>query len=140
MIIISRNPTEIIPNIRESYYETKVIAVTLVDNTRNSRSHKYAAMLNKRDDNYYWLGGKFGDGLGLTPWLSFSDYNHFVDNDPHSVLQCLIKTWEKYSNDFRINYFMLENQNEIEELFNMMNITNVDLRAAMNHRMVEIGK
>ena len=133
MIVISRNPTEIIPNIRESYYETKVITVTLVDNTRNSRSHKYAAMLNKRGNNYYWLGGKFGDGLGLTPWLSFSDYNHFVDEEPHSVLQCFIKTWEKYSDNFRINYFVLENQNEIDELFNMMNITNVDLQIGRAH-------
>ena len=138
MIIIDKNPTEIIPNIRESYYDTKIITVILLSGTSASDYYdNYVAMLTKFGVQYFWMGGTVAKN-GMARWTITWD----IDKTPqYSLLQSLTSLWNSYhSTFFSISYYVLENRSEIDEFIKKFNIINDDLIEAMRHRADDIWK
>ena len=137
MIKISKNPNDVVPNIRESYYDTKVVVVILLPRdpeTTKINPNSYAAMLSKYHNNQYcWWGGSFAKG-GIRLYY-IPECNYFGDEATKiSLIEYIMKTWDYYVDDYHISYYVLENQNEIIDLTEKLNITNDVLIAAMRQR------
>jgi len=125
MITISKNPNDVVPNIRESYYDTKVIVVILLPRdpeTTKINPNSYAAMLSKYHNQYCWRGSSFVKGeIHLS---SIPECNYFDEATKISLIEYIMKTWNYYVEDYHISYYVLENQNEIIDLTEKLNIIN----------------